>query len=363
MHDIKQKITELNERVKRVKESFNLPEKQKKLNSLESDSMDPNLWDNQERARNLMKDLTNLKDEIDELNSLDEEISTLYSLSQESELSPDYMKDVTRLEKRLVKFELASFLSNPYDSKNAILSVHSGQGGTEAMDWANMLFRMYIRYFEKKGWKSETLELSEGEEAGIKSITLKVEGSYAYGFLKGEAGTHRLVRLSPFNADSLRQTSFALVEVLPELEETDLPDVKIKDEDLEWQFFRASSQGGQNVQKVSTAVRVIHNPTGIVVTAQTERFQEQNRKIALTLLRSKLWLLAQDKEKSQKKEIKGEYRPASWGNQIRSYVLHPYKMVKDVRTEVESPDPDSVLAGDLDEFIEAEIQGLHDNGK
>lgn len=358
MHDLKQKISDLKERIERVKKSFNLEEKKKKLLELESESMDPNLWDNQEKARNLMRELNGVKDDVEELKSLDDEISTIFSLSQETELTEDYVKDVARLEKRLSKFELASFLFGRYDSKNAILSIHAGQGGTEAMDWANMLFRMYIRYCERKDWKAETVDLSPGEEAGLKSVTLKIEGAYAYGYLKGEAGTHRLVRQSPFNADNLRQTSFALVEVLPELEELDLPDIKFKDEDLEWQFFRASSQGGQNVQKVSTAVRVIHKPSGIVVTAQTERFQEQNRKIALNLLRGKLWLLQQAKEESQKKDLKGEYRPASWGNQIRSYVLHPYKMVKDLRTEIESSNPDSVLDGELDEFIEAEIQSL-----
>ena len=187
-------------------------------------------------------------------------------------------------------------------------------------------------------------------------MTFKVEGKYAYGYLKKEAGTHRLVRQSPFNADNLRQTSFALVEVLPELTDTDLPDIEIKEEDLDWQFFRASSQGGQNVQKVSSAVRLTHIPTGIVVTAQAERFQEQNRKNALDLLRGRLWLKKREEEKETKKELKGDYRPASWGTQIRSYVLHPYKMVKDLRTEVETGNPEAVLDGEIDEFIEAELK-------
>ncbi len=359
MHDLKQKISELKNRIDNVKKSFDLEEKKLKLIELESSSMDPNLWDNQERARNLMQELGNLKDEISELESLDDEISTLYLLSEETEVGPEFNKDIVKLEKKLAKFELASFLSAKYDPKFAIVSIHAGQGGTEAMDWANMIFRMYLRYCENKNWRTETLDISEGDEAGIKSVTFKVEGSYAYGYLKGEAGTHRLVRQSPFNADKLRQTSFALVEVLPELEESDLPDIQIKEEDLEWQFFRSSSKGGQNVQKVSTAVRVIHKPTGLTVAAQTERFQEQNRKIALNLLRSKLWVLQQAKEESEKKDIRGEYRPASWGNQIRSYVLHPYKMVKDLRTEIEVSNPDAVLDGDLDLFIDAEIQTLN----
>ena len=210
-----------------------------------------------------------------------------------------------------------------------------------------------INLFQKE---QDILEETPGEEAGIKSIVISVIGSHVYGFLHHEAGVHRLVRQSPFNADKLRQTSFALVEALPELEAMDLPDIKIKDEDLDWQFFRSSSQGGQNVQKVSTAVRLKHIPSGIVVTAQTERFQEQNRNYALEHLRAKLWAKKQEEEAKEKKDIKGEYKPASWGNQIRSYVLHPYKMVKDLRTQVETGNTEAVLDGDIDEFIEAELK-------
>jgi len=215
---------------------------------------------------------------------------------------------------------------------------------------------MYTRFCERRDWTYEVLDYNSGEEAGIKSVTFKVSGRFAYGYLKGEAGTHRLVRQSPFNADKLRQTSFALVEVMPELEDVDLKDITIKDEDLDWQFIHSGGHGGQNVNKVATAVRLTHIPTGIVVTAQSERFQEQNRKIAMNLLLGKLWLLEQEVSKGLKKELKGDYRPASWGNQIRSYVLHPYKMVKDLRTEVETGNPDAVLDGEIDEFIEAELR-------
>jgi len=347
MQDLKQEIKHLSETLNKLKKSLNLEEKKKEFSKLETESADPKLWDNQERARRIMQKLGDLSQEIEEIERLEEKIKTLSKLSE-----------VKKTEKSLEKLKLKSLLSGPYDAKNAMISIHAGQGGVEAMDWTNMLYRMYLKFCESRGWKTQTLDMSPGEEAGIKSVTFKAEGSNAYGYLKGEVGTHRLVRQSPFNADKLRQTSFASVEVLPEFEEVDLPDIKIKDEDLKWQFFRASAQGGQNVQKVSTAVRVKHKPTGITVTSQTERSQEQNRKIALGLLRSKIWLLEQEKAQKREKEIKGEYKPASWGTQIRSYVLHPYKMVKDLRTEVETSDTDAVLGGKLDEFIEAELK-LH----
>ncbi len=358
MDDLDTKVKDLSTQLIKIKESSNLPEKQKELLRLETKSLDPNIWNNQQQARRIMQNLDNLKKEINELTDLEADISVLTNLLKEKELTTDFKDEIDKLARRINKLEIRSFLAGEYDPKDAILSIHAGQGGTEAMDWASMLYRMYLRFCERKNWETETLDLSEGEEAGVKSVTLRVRGPYAYGFLKGEAGTHRLVRQSPFNADRLRQTSFALVEVLPELEEEDLPDIEIKEEDLDWQFFRASSQGGQNVQKVSTAVRLKHKPTEIVVTAQTERFQEQNRKIALNLLRAKLWVREQALKEKKVKEIKGEYRPASWGNQIRSYVLHPYKMVKDLRTEIETSDTESVLDGELDNFIEAEIQKL-----
>lgn len=325
--------------------SLSLPEKKRRFEILEGQSADPNLWQDQSKARAVLQELAELSKEIQEIEELLAELPTLKTPAQ-----------IEKFEKALRKLELTTFLSGKYDSKNALLAIHAGQGGVEAMDWAEMLLRMYLRFCERRNWKTDILDQTVGEEAGIKSITFKVEGSYAYGYLKGEAGTHRLVRQSPFNANKLRQTSFALVEVLPELEEVDLPDINIKDEDLDWSFFRASSQGGQNVQKVSTAVRLVHKPTGIVVTSQNERFQEQNRKIALNLLRAKLWLLEKTKAENIKKGLKGDYRPASWGNQIRSYVLHPYKMVKDLRTQVETADPEAVLDGELDEFIEAELK-------
>lgn len=348
MNDLNDRVDDLKNRFEKILKVLDLPLKKNKLKELEEKSQDPKLWDDQENARKVMQDLSDLQKEIEEIEDISSTLEILEEVQEE--------KEISRLEKALDKLELKSFLSGPYDNKNATVTIHAGQGGTEAMDWTSMLFRMYMRYCEKKGWSMEVVDSTAGEEAGIKSVTFNISGQYVYGYLKRESGTHRLVRQSPFNADNLRQTSFSLVEVLPELSETDLPDIQIPDTDLNWEFTHSGGHGGQNVNKVSTAVRLTHIPTGIVINARTERFQEQNRKIALNLLRSKLWLRQQEIKKNNLKDIKGEYKPASWGNQIRSYVLHPYKMVKDLRTEVESGNPDAVLDGDLDEFIEAELK-------
>lgn len=341
-------MDELLKRLNKLKESVNLPEKKKRIEILENAAGRPDLWSDPEKARSLTQELASLKKEVTEIVEIGETLHILKEIPDEEERH--------KAEKTLEKLELMAFLSGEHDAKNALFSIHAGQGGTEAMDWVSMLLRMYSRFFEKRGWQVETLDYTAGEEAGIKSVTLKVSGRFAYGYLKGEAGTHRLVRQSPFNADKLRQTSFALAEVMPELEEADLHDIKIKDDDLDWQFIHSGGHGGQNVNKVATAVRLTHIPTGIVVTAQSERFQEQNRKIALNLLRGKLWLLEQEVSKGLKKELKGDYRPASWGTQIRSYVLHPYKMVKDLRTGVETGNTEAVLDGEIDEFIDAELK-------
>lgn len=313
---------------------LDLEGKRRTIRELEAESIKPGFWDDHQTAAKKMKLMSDLAKEI-------EEGEMLGLLVEEGESE--------ELERTLNRMEFALYLSGPYDRGDAILSIHAGQGGTEAMDWTDMLYRMYSRYIERKGWDAEEIDKTAGEEAGIKSITLAVSGKYAYGFLKAEAGVHRLVRQSPFNADNLRQTSFAMVEVLPGVD--DLPDIPIRDDELEWDFYRSGGKGGQNVNKVSTAVRLRHIPTGIIVSSQAQRYQGQNREYALKVLRAKLWERKETERLSAEKEFRGEYKTPGWGNQIRSYVLHPYHMVKDLRTDHETSNTDRVLDGEIEDFI------------
>lgn len=307
-------------------------------------------------------DLAENKAEKEEIESLRNELKDLKELIGEKELEKEIEEKIKEIERKIKEKEFSVFLSGKYDKNNAILSIYAGAGGEDAQDWATMLLRMYERYCQKKGWQTIILDQSFGQgigpdsRIGTKSVTIEIKGKFAFGFLKKESGVHRLVRISPFSAKKLRHTSFALVEVLPELEKEIEKDIVIKPEEIKLETFRSSGPGGQYVNRRESAVRITHLPSGIVVSCQSERTQGLNREKAMKILLAKLYQLTQEKQKEELKKIRGEKISASWGNQIRNYVLHPYKLVKDLRTKVESYLPEEVLDGNLDQFIEAEIK-------
>ncbi|MFA6475088.1 MAG: peptide chain release factor 2 [Patescibacteria group bacterium] len=348
------------ERISTIGEQLNIAGMRAKVATLEAEMAQPEFWQNQSHAQTVSRTVNDLRKEIQTWDDLKVSLKNLQEMADLNQTEPDpeitaeLELQRTALTKQFTELEFHLLFGKKYDDASAVVAIHAGAGGVDAQDWAEMLMRMMLRYCEQKGFAVSVLEVARGNEAGIKSATLEVTGRYAYGYLKSEHGVHRLVRQSPFNADALRQTSFALIEVLPELGESS--PVEIKDEDLRIDVYRAGGKGGQGVNTTDSAVRITHLATNIVVTCQNERSQHQNKATAMKILRAKLHQLQLQAEQAEKLKLRGEYTSAEWGNQIRSYVLHPYKMVKDHRTDYEESDPDAVLNGKLEGFVEAYLR-------
>lgn len=334
-----------------------MPAKEEEFIALQRRSESPDFWNDTASAQQLMRRLAALRETVEGWRAFQQRIHDALELCQleDESLREELEKEIRSLEEEFEQRSFAAMLSGPYDAGDALLAIHAGAGGTDSQDWASMLMRMYLRWAERRGYETEILDMTEGEEAGIKSVTIAVNGKYAYGYLRAEKGVHRLVRLSPFDAAHRRHTSFALVEVLPQIAMDD-PVVVIDPKDLKIDVYRASSAGGQNVQKNATAVRITHIPTGIVVTCENERSQVQNKETAMRILRARLFELKRAEKEEEIALLRGEYVKAEWGNQIRSYVLHPYQMVKDHRTDYETGNTQAVLDGEIDEFMIAYLR-------
>jgi peptide chain release factor 2 len=330
------------------------------IKKLEEKTLDPNFWDDPQEAQKILQNLNQLKETVEEFETLQKNWEDLIALielgfeSNDQEILNEIAREAEKFKKEFEKKRIQTLLRGKYDKNNAILSLHAGAGGTEAQDWVQMLFRMYTRWAEDKGYRVKVMDMLPGEEAGIKSVTVLVEGPYAYGYLKAEQGVHRLVRISPFDAAGRRHTSFASVDVIPEIDE-DI-EIEIKPEDLKIETFRAGGAGGQYVNKTESAVRITHIPTGIVVSCQNERSQQSNKNTALKILKAKLFNLYMEEQQKKINELRGEQKEIAWGNQIRSYVFHPYSLVKDHRTGVEVGNVEAVMDGEIDVFINAYLK-------
>lgn len=348
----------LKNKIKKAQDLLKISDLKEKMQALSAEMNKPGFWSDQKTAQTVSQDYQDIKSEIDKWEALENKVEDLLSLAKSGDttLSAEITKQTSDLERQFLEYELSLLLDGPYDKNNAIVSIHAGSGGTEAQDWAEMLLRMLFRFCEQQGWKTAVLDESRGAEAGYKSITFRVVGRSAFGYLKSEHGVHRLVRISPFDAEKMRHTSFALVEVLPEID--DNVTVEIKSEDLRIDTFMSGGKGGQSVNTTYSAVRIVHIPTNTTVQCQNERSQTQNKEMAMKILRAKLLRLQEEKQAKERQELRGEYKSAEWGNQIRSYVLHPYHLVNDHRTEYKSTDPEGVLEGNLLSLSEAYLQWI-----
>ncbi|MEP7135611.1 MAG: peptide chain release factor 2 [Chloroflexota bacterium] len=357
MQDLVNRLNSAQELTRQLLVRLDFESKEATFSQLEKEIEAPDFWGNASQAQRLMKQYTTLKAEVESWRLFSRRLHDTLELAQldDSSLRAELEAEVSAIEADLEKRSFTAMLSGKYDRDPAILAIHAGAGGTDSQDWAGMLERMYLRWAEARGFQTEILDVTLGEEAGIKSVTIAVEGEYAFGYLRSEKGVHRLVRLSPFDAAHRRHTSFALVEILPQVA-MDEAEINIEPGDVKMDVFRSSGAGGQNVQKNATAVRLTHLPTGIVVTCQNERSQSQNREFAMRILRARLLELKQAEKEDERAVLRGEYTKAEWGSQIRSYVLHPYQMVKDHRTEHETGNTQGVLDGDLDDLMESYLR-------